>query len=356
MKSLPFLAKLALLVLLSVPFLAGCGGGDPLAGLTPEQQTTLSSYQLIEQINNPDIPSASAKLFEMTYSADYAFDRYIQIGGSPEINFFNTHIYNQPKHAIPSPNTPFGCADFCGKNQDGHVIFGRNFDQTYNGVAVPILILHTKPANGYASLSVVYLPYLQNNQGEKSDILLTAPYYPIDGMNEAGLAVSVLYEPEEIAGTDPHKITIWHCCLLRLMLDYAKTVDEAITLLQSYNIDFGVNHMIVADRSGDSAVIESIQGQMKVIRSGKPWQVVTNYKLYGVDPEDLTQCWRYKAVWTYLKNTNGVISSTEGMALLGSISQDTYWSTIYDLESGEAQLACVKNYQRIKTFNLTMLH
>lgn len=101
------------------------------------------------------------------------------------------------------------------------------------------------------------------------------PYYQMDGMNEADLAVSSLDEPEEQAGFDPNKKTLWFTTVLRLLLDNAKDVNEAITLLQSYNIDFISNHFIISDRSGDSVVIEFTRGQMKAVRSGKPWQVVT---------------------------------------------------------------------------------
>lgn len=360
---------LFLMLLFILPLLAGCGGGSAVSNdnLTPEQQATLSSYQLIDQINNPNLTNVTANVYEMTYSADYAFDQYLQTGStdfSELKSFFIQYLFNQqPKTTASTSNSAYGCASFSAKDENGHVIFGRNWDHDFSD-PVSVLVLHTKPSTGYASISLVYMPYCSDWGGP--DALVT-PYFIMDGMNEAGVAVSVMDTDDATLSPDPHKTTIWDCCALRLILDHAGTVNEAVTLLQQHNILWGFRvssnetvpdptHFMIADRSGDSVVIEYHQGQMRVIRSGKPWQVATNYNLDGKDPEDLSHCWRYKTAWTYLAGKNGVISNTEAMSVLGSITQDTFWSVVYDLESGDIQLAVAKNYQMIKTFHLNMLN
>lgn len=64
----------------------------------------------------------------------------------------------------------------------------------------------------------------------------------------------------------------------RIILDNAKTVDEAIDELNNYNIMFhqGAAHFMIADASGASAVIEFLDGKMNIVRNEKPWQVCTN--------------------------------------------------------------------------------
>ena len=65
---------------------------------------------------------------------------------------------------------------------------------------------------------------------------------------------------------------------VRLLIDRAATVDEAIELLRNYDIHTGhgwTQHLFVGDASGDGAVIEWHKGQMKVVKS----PICTNFRL-----------------------------------------------------------------------------
>ena len=58
----------------------------------------------------------------------------------------------------------------------------------------------------------------------------------MDGMNEAGFAVSVLHldgKPTQQASTGKKLTTT---LALRMMLDHAKTVDEALKILDGYDL------------------------------------------------------------------------------------------------------------------------
>jgi hypothetical protein len=347
--------------------------------ITQDQKDTLATYKLIDTIDNSEKPSVKARLYEMTYKADYAFDKYLKIGSGnyKELgNFLYKNIYHQNLINNAAPQLKHGCTSFSARNDKGNVIYGRNFDLKYS-MSVSIMMLRTKPAAGYASVTFVYVPHLsyigstdelftpyRPNLGSTNNLI--APYIPMDGVNEAGVAVSTLDAADAnvlSAGQDPKKVTIWHPCRMRLILDYAKNVDEAIALLGKYNTFFtedDTDHIMIADRSGDSVVIEYHSGMMKIIRSGKPWQVVSNYTLDGKNPEDLSNCERYKIAWTSLKNKKGVITNAEAMSLLVDISfldksMDTFWSAVYDLQSGDIQLVCVSNKDKMQTFHLDML-
>lgn len=65
-------------------------------------------------------------------------------------------------------------------------------------------------------------------------ITLAAPYAPLDGINEKGFAVTVLKIADEPTSQDTGKTNITTTAI-RLMLDKADTVDEAIDLLQQYD-------------------------------------------------------------------------------------------------------------------------
>jgi hypothetical protein len=144
-----------------------------------------------------------------------------------------------------------------------------------------------------------------------------------------------------------------------LLLDYAQDVDQAIALLQNYNIDFGGGpplHYLVADAAGSSAVIEFIDGQMVVLRPDKPWQVSTNFLISQEQPEGAdSSCRRYNRATEILEQTEGNITPAEAMTLLENVSQgSTMWSVVYGLTTGDIQIAMGRQYSAVKKFKLEM--
>ena len=135
-----------------------------------------------------------ANLFTMEYKADYALDRFLKIGASTDTELIE-FIVRQVLKGIPLkfdlPN--LGCSTFAAKLADGTPIFGRNFDM-YDS---PALLVTTRPKDGYASISMVNLAYIGYNSENlptslvKGIMTLAAPYAPLDGVNEKGLAVGV---------------------------------------------------------------------------------------------------------------------------------------------------------------------
>ena len=101
-------------------------------------------------------------LFVMDTYEDYHFDRYLKTGILPL----------PPGFSLPAG----GCSCFSAFNLPDQAIFGRNYDWTKN---IPILLLFTHPANGYASASMVARVFLwalgQKNRHGKT--LATGSYY-----------------------------------------------------------------------------------------------------------------------------------------------------------------------------------
>ena len=89
----------------------------------------------------------------------------------------------------------FGCSTIASENRAGEKLFGRNFDWEN----CEAMIVASYPENGYASLSTVNMDFITQNVSGAVEIAmradevktLAALYAPLDGMNEAGLAVSV---------------------------------------------------------------------------------------------------------------------------------------------------------------------
>ena len=88
---------------------------------------------------------------------------------------------------------------------------------------------------------------------------LAALYAPLDGMNEAGLAVSVnLIEDSDNIEQDTDKPDITTTTAIRLLLDKAANVDEALDLLRQYDLHSSMGMMIhfaLADSAGRSVAV-----------------------------------------------------------------------------------------------------
>jgi hypothetical protein len=262
-----------------------------------------------------------------------------------------------PEGELGAPD--MACTCFASLSPQGDRQFGRSFDW-YDRAS---LLLFTHPRQGYASVSMVDIAYLGFRSKGPSLLergkLLSTPYWPFDGLNERGLAVGMMAVPSAAPSQDPEKTTIGSLLAMRLVLDYCANVEEAIALLDHYNIDFRGGpplHYLVADAAGNSAVLEFVDGQMNVLRATEPWQVATNFALSGTSfAPDQAPCARYQAAYDALSRAGGRISQEEAMAILERVSQQTtMWSVAYNMTSGEVRCAMGRRYDQVKGFGLSM--
>lgn len=283
-------------------------------------------------------------LYVMHFYGDYAFDSEVL----------------QALPAARSEAAPaWACTGFAALNPAGAPVFGRNFDW-YDHAA---LLLFTDPPDRYASVSMVDISYLgyagdMPPMSERQN-LLHAPYVPFDGMNEQGLAVGMMAVPHGEGGTDPQEPTVDSLLLIRLLLDYAADVDEALALVENYNVDWGGGppvHYLVADAAGRSAVIEYISGEPVVLRATEPWQVSTNFIISEATPEGANSaCWRYNRSCQALEQAEGRLSPAEALALLEAVAQgSTIWSAVYDMAGGGVRVAMDGDYAQVYEFRLEM--
>ena len=216
----------------------------PDSTLTPNEEETATLLSL-EQVN--DYP-----LYTMHYFGTYA----------GEARSYRPVDLSKPTIALTqtSCRVTWGCSLFAALGDEKNRLFGRNFDWQFS----PALLLFTDPLDGYASVSMVDIEYL-GFEGDRSrnltdlplaerQSLLDAPSLPFDGMNEKGLAIGMAAIPAEDMPYDPQKRTIDHLEIIREILDHAGTVDEAIDIFKSYNIDMGnvPLHGLLKDRGKDS--------------------------------------------------------------------------------------------------------
>lgn len=112
-----------------------------------------------------------------------------------------------------------------------------------------------------------------------------------DGMNEQGLVMNLLYLAESDyggvkQGHPPLSISLWG----QYALDNFATVNEAVEAMSKNifqliapNLPNGkasTIHLSLSDASGDSAILEYVQGEL-VIHHGSQYQVMTNSPIYS---------------------------------------------------------------------------
>lgn len=314
-------------------------------GLSEEEAATLSS---LEQVD--DYP-----LYTMHYYGAYQTAMPPAEGGRKTANV------NAP-NPNPPPPPAWACSLFAALGDAEHMLYGRNFDWEFS----PAVLLFTDPSDGYASVSMVDIAYL-GFEGAKAPTvtgiplverraLLYAPFLPFDGMNEHGLAVGIAAVPDSEMPHDPGKETIDSLRVIREMLDHARTVDEAVAILQSYNISWQNGpplHYLMADSSGQAVLVEFYRGEMIVIPNETPWHLATNFLRTAASETAQGECQRYDKIYHRLTETRGQITSQGAIDLLKQVSQpSTQWSIVYSMTTGELKVTMGRQYDIIHTFNL----
>jgi hypothetical protein len=312
--------RLVAVVVLVVLALSGCQASPAAPRTAPEDPGWRASLDSLERLD--DHP-----LWTMRYEGGY--DRMKGV-------------------TTPPPATPYGCSLFLA-GDEADPLFARNFDWDHG----PAMMLFTDPPDGHASVSMVDLRILgvADPTGADRDLLVDAPLLPVDGMNAEGLAIGLAAVPDADPGTRPGRPTVGGLRAIRLVLDEAATVDEAVAVFEEHNIDFSGGpplHYLVADATGRSAVIEFVDGALSVL----PIRTAVNFTMAGSTEESRQADRRYRTA------SEGLPDATDwhsAMDLLDRVRQNhTQWSAVYGLRTGEIHLATAGNLDRVHEFDLTM--
>ncbi|WP_433686219.1 linear amide C-N hydrolase [Micromonospora carbonacea] len=299
--------------------------GTPTASRQDPAQAdrTLASLRRVD-----DLP-----MWEMTYVGDY----------DPTVG------------TDAAPPSPFGCSLFAASGDPGRPLFARNFDWDAN----PALVLRTDPPDGYATVSLVDMSYLGVGADPTGDRrLLNAPLLPFDGMNERGLAVGLAADDGATVRAEPGKPMVGSVRILRLVLDQAATVDEAVAVFGRHNLDFDGGpplHYLLADATGASAVVEFVDGAMRVEKGRGGWQALTNVPVVGVPEERRRADHRYGVLAAALTKAGGVVDDRAALELLNDVRQGhTRWSVTYSLRTGEIHLRTAAGTERAYRLPVTL--
>lgn len=355
--------------LLIVFVLAGCNGmqsiqKSPSTGnieVEDIMDTVLSDITPTKKITELEDGISAVR-----YEGNYGFDEFLSSGGASTdggvIEFLTENLLDHLD--LGFVGGIFGCSTITARNADGGVLFGRNFDWK----SCDAMVVMSYPENAYASISTVNMDFIHQGAGMadlalKADEVRTiaALYAPLDGMNEKGLGVSVNMIQDSVTidqNTDKPDITT--TTAIRLLLDKAGTVEEALELLGQYDMHASMGmmvHLAIADAFGNSVAVEYIGNEMIVAET----LVVTNFYLtegekYGIGTEQSHE--RYEILMNCLKE-NPVMNETQVRDVLDRVSKDNFgefesteWSIVFHLGEGKATYYHRENYTQGYTFSI----
>lgn len=289
----------------------------------------------------------------------YGFEDFLKQGGAKsdaEVLKYLTSTLVGEVDGLSFEGTAFGCSTISVQNKEGGYYFGRNFDWN----TCDAMIVACYPENEYASISTVNMDFVRQGAGLASHFMgeetqkIASLYAPLDGMNEKGLCVSVnMIEDSDTISQNSEKTDITTTTAIRLLLNRASTVEEAVELLKQYDFHASMNYMVhlaIADNTGKSVAIEYIDNQMQVIET----PILTNYYLAKGEKNGIgtkQSHTRFDILKAALQENN-VMNTEQVKDTLSSVSkknfgefESTEWSAVFD------QTALTVNYYHRENYN-----
>lgn len=325
--------------------------------------SAIASMKLVRERNDTHLDGA---VYTMNVKGDFYLDEFVKQGGvksdSELIEFITSNITKGLiDMGISDPE--IACSSFTAKTKDGDVLFGRNYDFSKTNTCI---VFTEKNEGRHSAISTVDLQFLgidvnKNVEGLMDKITcLAAAYAPLDGINDAGVSCGIYmtYQGgEETVATDQNtdKPDFTSTTLLRLILDYADNVEEAVEIASAYDLHDSAKtsyHYMVADASGKSVILEWVNGtdatdndgskrELKVtyndndahigdMEAATDYQVITNFVIQpgyydGSPAEDKKGYDRYERIYEELNKTNGIVEDEKSaMDILGIVGRRSW--------------------------------
>lgn len=250
--------------------------------------------------------------------------------------------------------TTFACTTFC-MARNGEAIYGRNYDfEIGQGYVMTNRrgLMKTSMAGSLSWMSR-YASVTFNQWGRE---------FPMDGMNEAGLVVALMWLEGSVYPQDerpPLRVLEW----IQYNLDNYATVSELLAHTGETRIAGGTPlHYLVADASGDAATIEFLHGELVVHRGvSLPSAVLANdtyanslshlqqFSGFGGTrpaPPSASSLDRFARASMMIRA--GDPTEDRAFAILASVAQrgSTRWSVVYDATRKEISWISDRNPRR----------
>lgn len=345
--------KIPLLAVAAALLLFGCGGagGNETASQQPSSTPADADNVAVEASAEETqlVPGLSA----VRYDGGYGLDDFLSRGGAASdaqvVGFLTSYLGG----TVPPLQTEgFGCSTLSVPSPKGHALFGRNFDWN----PCEALIVQAVPPEGYASISTVNMDFLGNylDQFPAQARTMAALYAPLDGMNEKGLCVAVLMIQDNASiNQDTGKPDLTTTTAVRLLLDRAADVEEALALLEQYDLHSSMGMMIhfaLADAGGNSVAVEYVGNNMVVTET----PALTNFYLAEGEKQGIgtAQSHTRYDILTDALTRSPSMTLEQVRDTMDSVSKDNFgefesteWTVVYDQSTGEVCYYHRENYE-----------
>lgn len=354
----------------------------------------ITDAEKLAMLNSIKDLDGQGRLYEVDYTIDYKLDEVLKSGITETTRLFSyvaSLLYDKLPADAGDVSFGAGCSAFAVPQSDGSdFLMGRNYDfrhftadnESYQPISA--ILVHTAPKGGKRSISMVDGLQLNYGQGfysdEKTDLslLMGLPYAALDGINEDGFAIGVLALNEKQTCQNTGKPKINTTVAIRMLLDRASTVKEAIQMLKEYDMDMRGNgrsnyHYFMADATGDYAIVEYTfadggehPATMEVFTGKDILRCVTNFYI-APSMANTNDGWcsshgkdRYETMRKILLDKKYALTATEAMELLSAVSQppteeltsQTQWSAVYNLTEKSLKLAILREYGKEYDFKV----
>ena len=194
--------------------------------------------------------------------------------------------------------------------------------------------------------------------------------FPYGGINEKGLVVEQLWMSESVYQENNNQ-TISELEWIQYQLDNYSTIDEVISNINNLTIKpIATIHYFIADRNGNSAVIDFVEGKTVVNKKQEKNQVITNETFLNsvkyfelnktkIDKASRTHLDRYCQIKNSLSNIE-IENPNQAFEILNNSSENTenyktFWTILYDLSNLKVYFKSFDN-KTVKEFNLSEMN
>ena len=331
-------------------------------------------FQTMESIRKVTNYGDGYNLYQMDVKYNYDIDDLIAYGIKDNQTMVDAIVKEAlpvlPVHIkVPS----FGCTAFCITDTDQDVLMGRNYDFKNDTSA---MLVYCEPKNGYKSVAFAAMDNVSANVPDenikKKLTSLTAPFICLDGMNEKGVSIAVLTLDSDPVFQNTGKPVIATTLVIRLILDKAATTEEAVELLQGYDMFASSGrdyHFYITDASGDGRVVEyDCESENRELVATQIRTITNFYGLYKekVLPNQKNGIYghgreRYDAVEEVLDKEEGAYTVATAWESLQAaqqlpnpedITSNTQWSIVYNDTDLTAQVVLRRNWDDITEYDL----
>ena len=382
-----------------------------VAGTAFVFRNEISVYSSIKQLKPANRDILQGGVYEITYKGNYYFEDFIKQGGAKtdrEVTEFLNKKFTKGLVKMNINTGSFGCSAFTAQTKDGQKLLARNYDfPAANTCIVKVKGNRKRHASiSTVDLSFMGIPYHKDMDSFVTKVFsITAVYCPLDGINDAGVSCGVLESGQGPgAGSVPtnqntDKPDITTAPFIRMILDYADSLEEAVEIAQNYDMHDSNRssfHFIVADKSGRSAILEWVNEVDKTDVSGSKrklvvtyndsdsqigpreassdFQWITNFVILpgyyeGTEEKFIYGQDRYDIMYDKLSSINGIVQDEkQAMNILCDVAQRTVdpnrrkinkhltvHSVIFNLDEGTAMWCFAEQFQNEEGYFVTSL-